>query len=90
MKRNVVPPLYSQVCIVFWRVCSNTDTLLLVATGGFLEEQVSEKSDYKSGSESQSHLGCSCAGQCSDLNLEPNNQANGSENFPVQGEVEDI
>lgn len=83
MKINVVPPLYSQVGTVSWRVCNNTDNLLLVATGSPLEEQVSEKPDYRSGSESQSHLGCSCVGQCSEVNLESNNQANGLKNFPV-------
>lgn len=36
---------------------------------------MSEKPD-KSGSDSQSHLGCSCVGQCSEVNLESNNQAN--------------
>lgn len=44
---------------------------------------MSEKPDYKSGSESQSQT---CVGQCSGVNLESNNQTNG----PVQGEVEDI
>lgn len=83
MKINVVPPLYSQVGTVSWRVCNNTDNLLLVGTGSPLEEQVSEKPDYRSGSESQSHLGCSCVGQCSEVNLESNNQANGLKNFPV-------
>lgn len=85
--------MWSHTCIlgteVSWRVCSNTGNLLLVATNGFLEEQVADKLASKSSSESQSLLGCSGVGHCSEMSLKANYQLeNGMQDFTLEKQAD--